>query len=268
MNGGLLLEDKVRAAYHLALLDEPYSKHAAWWRHNNAAGEITAAAALYGLSRPTIIFLLGDADGVQDCLERAELPELAYAAYFPEHAGVVGEAFVIPRPVQMQRMVLGRDTFRRLGAAAAAPENAGAEIVVLGRSHLPLLEEFYRLQQGYRPDPHQYQKGRYLGIIEGGQLLAAAGTHFVSESCSFAMIGNVVTRPDHRRRGLAKKAVTELLARLFGQVETVCLNVRTTGSAAVKLYESLGFTTHCTYYEGAGVLRTAACKRRTEGVLT
>jgi ribosomal protein S18 acetylase RimI-like enzyme len=256
MNIEPLFEDTIKAAYHLALLDEPYSQRVEWLYHHNAEGRADSAAALYDLGRPMILFLLGEADGLEECLAGAELPEYAYVAYFPEHAGVVHEAYSVPRPLQMQRMVLGRDAFR--AAAARQAPNACDEAVVLGDEHLPLLEKLFSSEPGFRHDPYQYACGGYVGILGDGRLLAAAGTHFVSEENSFAMIGNVLTRPGHRRLGLATRVVACLLSRLFDRVETVCLNVGRGNAAAVKMYEPMGFATHCVYSEGAAVLRKVA----------
>lgn len=251
-----LLDDKVEAAYHLALLDEPYRKRVSWQLHRGADGQADAAAAFYNLNRPTIVFLLGRPDALRKCLTRGEPPRLAYAAYFPEHTEVLNELYRIPRPVKMQRMALNRSDF------ALSPRDfkedqpkIGAEPVVLRGAHLELLTELYSLEPGFRPDQHQYATGGYMGIFGDGKLLTAAGTHFISGERSFAMIGNVITRPSHRRLGLARRVVVSQLARLFNRVDAVCLNVSTINEAAVKMYESLGFSAHCTYYEGAGLLR-------------
>ena len=255
MNDQPLLEDRIKAAYHLALLDEPYSERVEWFYHRDAQGCADAAAAFYHVGRPKILFLLGDADGLEECLSGAELPEIAYAAYFPEHAAAVHKTYRVPHPLEMQRMALGRDAFR---AGAAGHTSTTDAVAVLRNAHLPLLEELFSSEPGFRPDPYQYARGRYLGILDGSRLLAAAGTHFVSEENSFAMIGNVITRPEHRRLGLAARVVVGLLSRLFDRVETVCLNVGSDNTAAVKMYESLGFSTHCVYYEGVGALREVA----------
>lgn len=254
MNDQPLFEDRIKAAYHLALLDEPYSERVEWFYHRDAQGCADAAAAFYDVGRPKILFVLGDADGLEECLSGVELPEITYAAYFPEHAAAVHETYCVPHPREMQRMVLGRDAFR----AGAARHTSRTDAVVLRNAHLAMLEELFSSEPGFRSDPYQYACGRYLGILDGGQLLAAAGTHFVSEENSFAMMGNVITRPGHRRLGLATRVAAGLLSRLFDRVETVCLNVGSNNTAAVRMYESLGFSTHCVYYEGVGSLRQVA----------
>jgi len=248
----LFARDAVRAAYHLALLEPPYSRHVEWRGHRAPGGQLDAAAAFYHLSRPTIIFLLGEAGGVGGCLASADLPEHAYVAFFPEHQPVLDEFYLMPSKVEMVRMVLGRDEFVR-HATDGLPEP-----VVLNDEHVDALDALYSFDTGFRPDAYQYSLGRYLGIFADGRMVAAAGTHFAAEDRSFAMIGNVLTHPDYRRRGLARLVVQRLLARLFGSVGTVCLNVRGDNAPGVKLYESLGFSARCTYREGCSVLRRMA----------
>jgi len=248
----LLEKDPIRAAYHLALLSRPYSEHVHWFAHRSPGGADDAAAALYTLNRPPIIFLLGGARGVRRCLDEADLPQFAYAAYFPEHEQPLARHYRTPAPTEMLRMVLERNAFDSI---APALDNYRRRAIVLRPRHAELLEELYTCAPGFRYDPYQFSCGRYIGIITDGRLAAAAGTHFLSEDYSFAMVGNVVTRPDLRRRGFGRAVVLGLLHRLFSLVDTVCLNVSTTNEAAVNLYKSMGFSAHCVYREGASVRR-------------
>jgi predicted GNAT family acetyltransferase len=67
-------------------------------------------------------------------------------------------------------------------------------------------------------------------------------------------IGNVYTRRDRRGRGLASfvtGAVTAELLRLG--LRTVALNVNQRNAAAIRVYEQLGFTRYCAFYEGVAV---------------
>jgi len=284
----LLHYDIVKAAYHLALMEQPYSDTARWCGHRNGDGGIDAVAALYDAGSLPVIFLLGDPAAMQFCLAAAELPGKVYAAYFPEHEQYLGEYYNLAKPRQMSRMVLHSSTFNKrapiecafnadtLGEDAlvehtlderAGVERAGVERqsqtaqlvrdcvpVALQLAELPALQQLYLAEPDFNTDVYQFASGRYVGIFDGRELVAAAGTHFLCEKQSFAMIGNVFTHPAHRRNGLARLAAAALLRQLFDKVDTVCLNVRTSNQAAVKLYESLGFTTHCTYLESPAVL--------------
>ncbi|MGW2372801.1 GNAT family N-acetyltransferase [Kitasatospora sp. NPDC001683] len=91
--------------------------------------------------------------------------------------------------------------------------------------------------------------GGYVGIHERGRLVAAAGVHVHSPAHRVAVLGNVVTHPDARGRGLARSCVTALCRHLAQTTDHLGLNVRTDNAAAIGLYRQLGFTTVTTYSE-------------------
>lgn len=90
--------------------------------------------------------------------------------------------------------------------------------------------------------------GSFHGAFEGETLTAAAGTHVIAREEGVATVGNVYTRRDRRGRGLGRLVTSAVLRDLEG-VETVGLNVRADNVAAIHLYESLGFSRHCQFYE-------------------
>ncbi|MFJ9769761.1 GNAT family N-acetyltransferase [Kitasatospora sp. NPDC101157] len=91
--------------------------------------------------------------------------------------------------------------------------------------------------------------GGYVGIREHGRLVAAAGVHVHSPVHRVAVLGNVVTHPDARGRGLARSCVTALCRRLAPTTDHLGLNVRTDNAPAIGLYRKLGFTAVTTYTE-------------------
>ena len=110
-------------------------------------------------------------------------------------------------------------------------------------------------ESGESPDffyPAMLTRGVFFGIYEERQLVAAAGTHLVSRDEGAAAIGNIYTRRDRRGRGLGR-AVTTAVMRELASFETVGLNVRADNSAALSLYESLGFKRHCQFFEAVAV---------------
>jgi ribosomal protein S18 acetylase RimI-like enzyme len=90
--------------------------------------------------------------------------------------------------------------------------------------------------------------GVFFGVYEGGEMVAAAGTHLVARDEGAAAIGNIYTRRDRRGRGLGRITTTAVLNELAG-VETIGLNVRADNHAALHLYESIGFARHCEFFE-------------------
>jgi ribosomal protein S18 acetylase RimI-like enzyme len=96
--------------------------------------------------------------------------------------------------------------------------------------------------------------GVFFGVFEAGELVAAAGTHLVSRDEGAAAIGNVYTRRDRRGKGLGRVVTSAVLRELNG-LETIGLNVRAANSSAIRLYESLGFSKHCDFYEAVATGR-------------
>ncbi|MDO8677293.1 MAG: GNAT family N-acetyltransferase [Acidobacteriota bacterium] len=123
----------------------------------------------------------------------------------------------------------------------------------LSADHVPAILRLYADGEasGESPDffyPSMVTDGVFFGIYEGDALVAAAGTHLLSREESAAAIGNIYTRRDRRGRGLGRIVTSAVLEALTG-IETIGLNVRADNDAALHLYESLGFTRHCPFYE-------------------
>ena len=73
-----------------------------------------------------------------------------------------------------------------------------------------------------------------------------AGTHI--KLVRMAEIGNVVTDPDHRRRGLASMAVAATVQTLSAQGLQVIIQVFKSNVAAIACYEKQGFERSRTMY--------------------
>jgi len=124
------------------------------------------------------------------------------------------------------------------------------------------LEAFYR-DEAYRPnerggrffEPYMLERWPYCGIRERGRLVCVAGTHVLSDRQRVAALGNVVTRPDRRRRGLARATTAFLARQLRERVDHLGLNVHALNRAALRCYQALGFRPVCRYLEGLLVRR-------------
>ena len=131
-----------------------------------------------------------------------------------------------------------------------------------GSAHadLPALQRLYQDgdADGEAPEffaPEMLTEGVYFGVRAGDELVAAAGTHFVAQEESAAAIGNIYTRRDSRGRGLAGCVTTQVAAELLRRdIRTLALNVHQLNSAAIGVYERLGFTRHCEFVEGLAEL--------------
>lgn len=82
-------------------------------------------------------------------------------------------------------------------------------------------------------------RGIAYGVWHEGELVAAAGTHFVSRFTS--LIGGVYTRPAFRRRGHAAAVTLAVTRDALRMSRQVGLMVVSTNEAAVALYEKLGY---------------------------
>ena len=90
--------------------------------------------------------------------------------------------------------------------------------------------------------------GVFFGVYERDTLIAVTGTHLVSPDEGAAAIGNVYVRRDRRGRGLSRITTAAVVKELSG-IETIGLNVRADNAPAIRVYESLGFATHCPFIE-------------------
>jgi ribosomal protein S18 acetylase RimI-like enzyme len=105
------------------------------------------------------------------------------------------------------------------------------------------LDAFYRAQGAGAWNPVQFETGPYVGIVDGGRLVAAAGTHFAYPH--LAQVGNVFTDPAHRGRGYASQVTTGVVDALVAQgYPTISLFVAASNTGAQRIYERLGFSAH------------------------
>ena len=85
--------------------------------------------------------------------------------------------------------------------------------------------------------------------------MAVAGAHLFSPALGVCTIGNVYTRRDCRRRGLAARATSAVVRHaLAASIPTIVLNVSQANDAARRVYERLGFHVHCAFVEGEAAL--------------
>jgi ribosomal protein S18 acetylase RimI-like enzyme len=193
------------------------------------------------------------------------------AILFAMGPGSVREALeCVPGPVHLQVQRDALDEVARHAAVSSARlmwrmmwtgarlASPGPVTTRLGASDVPALQDLYAdgKSSDESPDfffPSMLADGVFHGIHEGSALVAAAGTHLLAREEGAAAIGNIYTRRDRRGRGLGRLVTSAVLAEL-SDVETIGLNVRSDNHAALHLYESLGFTHHCQFYEALATL--------------
>jgi ribosomal protein S18 acetylase RimI-like enzyme len=89
--------------------------------------------------------------------------------------------------------------------------------------------------------PRTRELGTYVGIRDNGTLVAMAGERL--RPPGWTEISTVCTAPDARGRGHAARLIRALVARIASRGERPFLHVAEANTAAIALYERLGFQT-------------------------
>ena len=80
--------------------------------------------------------------------------------------------------------------------------------------------------------------GIVLAALDGDRIIGAVAGFTASDT---GEILTVATAPEYRRKGIARKLLTEFFSLIPDETETIALEVRQSNTAAIALYESFGF---------------------------
>lgn len=111
---------------------------------------------------------------------------------------------------------------------------------LIQRGEFDSLNQFYSEHRVEAWTPLMFEMGPFYGVWRDGQLIAAAGIHFVTPF--IAQIGNVFSHPRYRGRGYATAAtagVTNHLRRMGIQI--ISLFVVAENAPAIRIYQRQGF---------------------------
>jgi len=240
----LLEADRAWAAYPLGDLAPGFIEHCSWFQPRAGSGSL---ALLYRAVKPPVLFTQGDPDSLGAILDEFSTEPAVYLRVRPEILPALATRYRIVELRRMWRMVLSPSVH------LPAPTR---EVIRLSSSERSAVEQLYADGGacGESPDffsPSMLDEGVFYGAWENRQLVAAAGTHLVVPSEDIAAVGNVYTRRDRRGRGLAASVTSAVAGELLRMgIRTVVLNVNQSNAPAIRVYERLGFTRHCPYYEG------------------
>ena len=159
-------------------------------------------------------------------------------------APLVAEAvFVLqaqPAPVPLGLQALRRaEGVQMLATQAIAPEPGKEDIVELGDADAAEMLALAQLTEPGPFLPRTHTMGRFIGIRVGGRLAAMAG-----ERMRFAggtEVSGVCTHPDFRGHGFARRLSSVVAHAIQQRGDQAFLHAWATNTAAIALYESLGF---------------------------
>lgn len=121
-----------------------------------------------------------------------------------------------------------------------AEAHVDEEAVRLGPDDVPEIVEFVaRNRNGRRFAPGMLRLGTYLGIRHEGALVAMAGERL--HPVGWTELSAICTEAGYRRQGLATRLIRTLLAGIRERGEHAFLHVHDYNTAALALYEGLGF---------------------------
>jgi len=141
--------------------------------------------------------------------------------------------------------VLSHAVIVQMSAEALTPPEASEdrpadyEIIPLGDADAPEMLALATLTQ---PGPffaHTHRLGSFVGIRRDGRLAAMAGERM--RLAGFTEVSGVCTHPDHRGHGYAAMLSTAVAERVLARGETPFLHAYASNTAAIGLYERLGF---------------------------
>ena len=247
--------------YALADLDDFFWPNSHWWGWRAGSGdsdELRAVALLLqGFALPVCYAVAPPDDPAMAQLLAALGSRLPARSFVNLMCGGIGHLSGghLENAAQFVKMTISP------ALAQACP--VAADVRLLTPAHLPALEALHPDVTAADGDqrffaPYMLERWPYAGIFSGAELIAAGGCHVLSETYGVAAIGNVLTRPDARGRGLATRISQTLCTWLAPRAATIGLNVKADNAVALRCYSRIGFREVVRYEEGVLVIPGAA----------
>jgi ribosomal protein S18 acetylase RimI-like enzyme len=179
----------------------------------------------------------------QDWYDLATLVHRTGGAALHREPGALSGAWAARHRIAPHRMNVAQ--FSGAGLRADRADAVDPEITELGVDDVPAMSD---LAGRTRPGPfgeRTVELGGYLGIWRDGRLAAMAGERFsapAGDGRGWTEVSAVCTDPAYRGQGLATRLVRAVAARIRARGDEVFLHVVGTNTAAMALYERIGFS--------------------------
>ena len=233
-----LERDRLYAAYALCDLEDREFGRTKWGIAQDG-DDVVALVLEYSGMTPQPVFLMGEADGLEAILREVIRPRVAYLAARPELLRTAEHFYRVEAGPPMVRMWVDRTTFRPYPATVQR----------LLPSEIGDLNRLYQLGFAAWLPSSAIAEGVYYGVRVNGTLVAAAGTHVISDRARLAAVGNVLTHVDYRGRGFATAVTGAVTAELLRTCDHVVLNVRSDNPPALNAYRRLGYAEYTRFEE-------------------
>ncbi len=149
-------------------------------------------------------------------------------------------ALFTPEPVEVPagfNVVIAQNGDQMIGSPADSPLR-DAEIVKLGIADVPAMTSLVALT---KPGPfaaRTHELGTFLGIRDGGELVAMTGERM--KPGKFVEMTAVCVHPDYRGRGYAQALLAAVARQIEARGEIPFLHVFSNNASAIALYERQG----------------------------
>lgn len=164
------------------------------------------------------------------------------AVVTPEEIEIPGrwKSMLLMQLCQMTASTADTDALVAAHASGPALRTAPPELIPLHAKHIPAMLDLTKLTN---PGPfynRTIEFGNYHGIFAGDQLVAMAGQRL--HLGKYIEISAVCTHPGHLGHGYATTLILHLATLIRAQSAIPFLHVRTDNTAAIHLYEKMGFS--------------------------
>lgn len=254
----ILLRDPVWNCFALADLEPPFRDYSQFPVARQEESSERAVCLL--LRHPIIGEVLspfGNEEGIATILQQVPLPARPLLQVQERHFPLLQHYYRSETNWRsMLRMAIPPASQQSLLRTYTPPQS----IKQLSMADVPALENFYA-QHGNAFSADLFAQAIFFGAYEGEYIIAAGGTHVLSQTYHLAVLGYILTAPQARKQGLATAITAALVTKLNEQgFSTIVLNVFEDNSPAIRVYQRLGFQTHHRLFTGKALLSSRSAK--------